>query len=243
MNDVIRLLGSHRSIRKFKPDPIPSEHVRAAVEAGQMASTSSAVQAYCALRITDPEKRAAIAELTGPQEKVRTCPEFFVICGDTRRHRLAAKRDGHEYDARLEAFLLAVTDATLFAEKMVIAFESMGYGICYIGGLRNNLPEADRLLDIPEGVYPFYGLCVGAPDQTPTKRPRLPLDAVLFDDAYPGDDRMLSLMSEYNDGYERYLEERGTEPKRWSEIMARKFSKPERPELGPYYRGKGADFS
>ncbi|MEM7623612.1 MAG: nitroreductase family protein [Planctomycetota bacterium] len=240
MPNTLETLMQHRSIRTFLPDPVPADDLRAAVAAGQTASTSSAVQAYCALRITGAETRAAIAELTGPQEKVRLAPEFLVICGDTRRHRLAAQRDGNTYDTRLEAFLVAAIDASLFAEKMVIALESMGYGICYIGGLRNNLPEVDRLLNLPEGIYPLYGLCIGRPAQDPGTRPRLPVDSVLFDDAYPDDDASLAMLASYDAIYERYLKERGTEPKKWSAIMGAKYQTAARAGLAAYYAGKGA---
>ena len=240
MNDVIALLKSHRSIRRFKPDAVPDEHVREAIASGQTASTSSAVQAYGALRINDPAKRAEIAELSGPQPKIVECGAFFVFFGDTRRHRLAAARDGNAYDTRLESFLVAAIDCSLFAEKAVIAFEAMGYGVCYIGGIRNDLPRLDRVLNLPEGVYPFFGLCVGVPDEDPVPRPRLPVDSVLFDDAYPADEAMLAQLKEYDDGYERYRVERGSSPARWSEIMGAKYTESRREVLARYFMGKGA---
>ncbi len=194
------------------------------------------------IRVTDPDERARLAELTGPQEKVAASGAFFVIAGDTRRHRLAARRDGRPYEPSLETFLLAVIDASLLAQNMTLAFESMGYGCCYIGGLRNHLPAVDELLELPEGVFPFYGLCVGVPDEDPLPRPRLPLDAVLFRGRYPSDEAMLERLAEYDRAYERYLAERGAEPRPWSGVMAGKFTKPERPELAAYYRSKGASF-
>ena len=243
MNDTIRQMLQHRSIRRFKPDPVPDADIRAAVEAGQAASTSSAVQSYAIIRIRDEAHRARLVELTGPQEKVARCGAFFVVCGDARRHRLVVERAGGSYDTRLEAFLLAVIDATLFAQNLVLAFESMGYGICYIGGLRNDLPSVDALLGLPDGVYPLYGLCVGVPDETPGPRPRLPLDAVLFEDRYPDDDVMLAHLDAYDATYRSYLEERGAAaPHRgWTEIMADKFARPVRESVGPYYRQAGAD--
>ncbi len=240
MNDVIGLLKSHRSIRRFKDAVVPDEHVREAIAAGQMASTSSAVQAYSVIRVREAETRRAIADLAGPQEKIVACGAFFVFCGDTRRHRLAAKRDGEGYDQRLEAFLVAAIDCALVAEKAAIAFESMGYGICYIGGIRNDAAQVDRLLGLPEGVYPFFGMCVGVPDEDPVVRPRLPVEAVLMEDRYAGDEAVLGALERYDDGYERYMEERGSAAARWSEVMGRKFGTPAREELGGFYRGKGA---
>lgn len=244
MNATLDLMARHRSIRRYTADPIPEEDVRRAVVAGQAASTSSAVQAYCLIRVTDVATRQSLVGLTGGQGKVADCGAFFVVAGDVRRHRLAAAQHGVDYEAHLEAFLLAVIDATLFAQNVALAFESMGYGMCYIGGLRNDLAQVDALLELPEGVYPLYGLCVGRPDETPAPRPRLPLDAVLFDDRYPDDATMTRRIVEYDEAYVEYLATRGVEPAKqrsWSALMAAKFSEPRRDDLGVYYRAKGAD--
>ncbi len=246
-NDIVTHLLNHRSVRRYKDEPVTDEHIRFAVQAGQAASTSSAVQAYCLIRVRDIEQRRRLVELTGSQAKVAECGAFFVVCGDTRRHRLAVERSGVAYRARLEAFLLAVIDATLFAQNLVLAFESLGYGICYIGGLRNQLSDVDTLLELSEGVYPLYGLCVGVPDeQQQPARPRLPVDAVLLDGAYPTDDDMLRLIDSYDARYLAYLEQRGEPPdtrRTWSSMMAEKFSTPRRTDLGRYYASKGAELT
>ncbi len=243
-NPVIDLLMSHRTIRTFTADPVPDEHIRLAVAAGQMASTSSAVQAYALIRVRDRATREAIADLAGPQPKIVECGAFFVILGDTRRHRIAAAREGNAYNQRLESFLVAAIDASLFAEKMVIAFESMGYGICYIGGLRNDTERLDGLLELPEGVYPLFGLCVGVPGESPSRRPRLPVDSVLFEERYPDDGAVLDQLAEYDRGYVEYLKQRGVEhPVPWSLQRAQAYTEPKRTHLGPYYARKGADLS
>jgi len=241
MSDVIDLLRRHRSIRRFTGEPVEDEHVRAAVAAGQCASTSSAVQAYCLIRVRSDATRARLVAPTGDQAMVAGAGAFFVVCGDTRRHRLAAARAGLPYDARLEAFLVAAIDATLFAQNLSIAFESLGYGICYVGGLRNHPFEVDRLLDLPSGVYPLYGLCVGRPAEDPLPKPRLPVDAVLFDDRYPEDQAMLALLDEHDRSVADYLARRNKKPVSWITLMAEKFAEPRRTELAPYYVSKGAD--
>jgi len=244
MNPTIESLLAHRSIRRFTDDSVPDDHIREAVRAGQAASTSSAVQAYCLIRVRNDEHRNRLVALTGRQEKVAQCGAFFVICGDVRRHRVIASRAGREYRSRLEGFLVAAIDAALFAQNMCVAFESMGYGICYIGGLRNNLGEVDALLGLPHGVYPLFGLCVGTPAETPDPRPRLPVDAVLFDGSYPTDDDLLRTLDEYDASYETYLRERGAPtPRGWSQSIADKYLDAVRTDIGGYYTSKGADLT
>jgi FMN reductase (NADPH) len=241
MNDTIDLLLSHRSIRRYTDAPVPDEHVIAAVRAGQAASTSSAMQACHLVQVTDPAIREAIVPITGGQTKVARSGAFFVVCGDARRHRLACADHGDDYGARLEAFLVAVIDASLFAQNLCVAFESMGYGICYIGGLRNDLAEVDALLRLPDGVYPMYGLCAGVPDEAPVARPRLPLEAVLSRNGYPTDEEMRAAMADYDAGYAAYLEARGASPKAWTATMAAAHDAPRREALAAYYASKGAD--
>ena len=119
-------------------------------------------------------------------------------------------------------------DTSLFAQNLVLAFESMGYGICYIGGLRNNLPAVQELLELPEGTYPFYGLCVGRPADEPMLRPRLPLQGVLFEEHYPEDGEMLSALDGFDDTMLEYFRQRGAGDRIWSQEMVEKFTQPRR---------------
>ena len=240
MNPTIETMRAHRSIRVFKDTPIPEEHIQEAMLAGQAAATSSAVQPYCIIRVTDDDTRQQIADLAGPQQKVRDCAAFFVICADLRKHMLITQRAGNEYKTSLEAFLVGSIDASLFAQNFTLALESLGHGTCYIGGIRNNLPLLDDLLELPEGVCPLYGRCAGVPDQDPSHRPRLAPDAMLFNDRYPHDELTLAQIDAYDETYKQYLTNRGAQPATWSESIAKKYSYANRPGLGAFYESKGA---
>jgi FMN reductase (NADPH) len=240
MNETIETIAAHRSIRRFEPSPLPREVVRAAVEAAQQASTSSNVQAYSCLWVRDAGKRAALAELCGDQSQVERAGAFFVVAGDLRRHRAVADAKGVPCRANLETFLLAAVDASLFAQNLALAFESTGHGVCFIGGLRLALPEVDRLLEIPDGVLPFYGLCAGKPAEDPGRRPRLPLDAVLFEDRYPSREEVERGIAAYDETMAAYYERRGKPGHDWSGGIARKFAERRRDHLADYYASKGA---
>jgi len=237
---TIDTLLAHRSIRKFTDDPVRDEHVRLAVAAGQQASTSSNVQAYSILRVRDEAARERLVEMTGGQTKVARCGAFFVVSGDTRRHRLLAARAGVPYRTRLEGFLVSTIDATLFAQNLCIAFESLGYGICYIGGLRNDLPGVRDLLGMPNGVYPLYGLCVGIPDEQPATRPRLGPDAVLHEDRYPEDAAILADADDYDERMRGWYAERGLETS-WSQRIEKQFSEAHRTDVARFYLQQGAE--
>ncbi|MEC8484520.1 MAG: nitroreductase family protein, partial [Pseudomonadota bacterium] len=51
MNDVIELLQSHSSIRKYRDQPLPDGLLEQLVSAAQYASSSNNVQAYSIIRV------------------------------------------------------------------------------------------------------------------------------------------------------------------------------------------------
>jgi FMN reductase (NADPH) len=236
-------MSDHRSVRSFTDAPVPGQDVRRAVQAAQMAATSSHVQGYSLFQVTDADQWSALVRLTGGQAYVATAGAFFVVCGDLRRHWIVAKTQGKPHQDNLETFLLAVIDTSLFAQNLVLAFESMGYGICYIGGLRNQLPEVDRLLAIPHGVLPLYGLCVGVPASREERRPRLPVDAVFFEGAFPDDETLAGHIAEHDRTMADYYAARGLTGRDWSGGIWRKFARALRDDLADYYTSKGARLS
>ena len=238
---TLETMRQHRTVRSFTDEPLDATTIRTAVESAQCAATSSWIQAYSLLRIVDTSEREELARLAGGQSQVHAAPGFFIVCGDSRRHRLLMEREGSSMTTNFEGFLAAVVDASLFAQNLVLAFESMGMGTCLIGGLRNDLASVAKLLELPEGVFPLYGLCVGKPAEDPGTRPRLPFEAICFEGRYPSDESMLKAMDQADQESEAYYAERNATGRTWSGGMTRRFAKAMRPDLPQVYRDLGAD--
>ena len=242
MNELMRQMAAHRTVREFTATPLPDEHLHEAIRAASMAATSSWVQAYHVLQVTDPSERARLAELCGDQPQVSRAGIFLVVSADTRRHRLIARREGSPYESGLETFLLGVIDASLFAQNLALACESMGYGVCYIGGLRARLKEVVELLEIPEGVWPLFGMAVGEPARVPGQRPWLPLEAILSRGRYLSDEAVLEGIAQHDREAARYYEERRATGRTWSGGVWRKFARRAREDLAEVYHALGARF-
>ncbi|MDF2722700.1 MAG: oxygen-insensitive nitroreductase [Paenibacillus sp.] len=241
MNPIIDLLQSHQSIRQYMPDPIPEEALQAIVQSAQRASTSSNVQAYSVIAVTDKEMQRKLSEVASNQQHVAQCPLLLIWCADLSRHRLVCDRQGVEMNAgTTENFVTATVDAALAAQNAAIAAESLGYGIVYVGGLRNNLREVTRLLNVPQLVYPLFGMCIGVPDQQPLRRPRLPVRAVLHREVYDGAGQEEAI-GEYDEATRVYYRERtnGKRESTWSNDMAEKFRRPARIYLRDYLLEQG----
>lgn len=239
MNDVIDLMLQHRSIRAYTDEVVPEADIHAAVEAGQKASTSSTIQTYSLVRVTDMRLRESFIEITGGQEKVRDCGAFFVICADMRRHRLLADRCGAACEQNVESFLLSVIDASLFAQNMTLAFESLGWGTCFIGGIRNDLQAVQDLLELPPGVAPLFGMTVGRPAEDPWPRPRFPVDTIMHANGVVSDTEALAQCDAYDDLMKDYYLKRGASGRTWCGQMERFFDQPKRPHLRAFFEGKG----
>lgn len=235
------LLRAHASVRDYVEGDLDDALVERCVATAQCAATSSNVQAYSVLRIRDADRRTRLAELCGGQEQVARAGFFGVVCGDLRRDALLVEDGGGELVANLEAFLLATIDASLFAQNLVVAFESHGLGTCYIGGLRNRIAEVDELLGLPRLVLPLFGLCAGVPASRNATKPRLAVEAVLHEERYPDDDTLRAAAADYDAVLAPHFAARGKPHWTWSGQIARKFAGALRPHLAAHYRAKGVE--
>ncbi|HEY8528529.1 MAG TPA: oxygen-insensitive NADPH nitroreductase [Paenibacillaceae bacterium] len=240
-SETIGVMMRHRSIRRFKPDPVPEEVLETIVRAAQMASTSSNTQSYSVIAVTDAELKRRLADVADRQDFIAQCPLFLVWCADLYRNRVACEKHGVEIVAwTTENFLMASVDTALAAQNAALAAESLGLGIVFIGGLRSGVREATRLLKLPPLVYPVFGMCVGYPDQDPGLRPRLPLEAILHRNEYdPG--KAEKGIEAYDEVMHRYYLERtgGRRDTTWSKEMAAKFVRPRRAHLREYLEEQG----
>jgi len=241
MNKTTQLLRSHRSIRKFKDKPVSDELINEIVLCAQAAATSSNIQATTIIRVRDEEKRERLAEVAGGQSYVTTAGAFLVFCADLNRSKLACQMQGGEFsEGMTEHFIIATADVALAAQNAVIAAESLGLGICYIGGLRNKPEEVADLLALPDQVYPVFGLCIGYADQDPEVKPRLPLATVLKEDSYlnPAD---ISGIETYDETLREYYQLRtgGKKDSCWSEEMKALVGKESRPHMREFLAKRG----
>ena len=150
MANVIELLRSHRSIRSFKDKKIPEELLIDILSAGQAAATSSLIQASSIIRVTHPKLREELCEVGGRQAYIKDAPEFLVFCADLNRaSRCCEMYNETPIRGLTEHFIIATVDVALVAQNIVIASESSGLGICYIGALRNNPAKVCEILRLP----------------------------------------------------------------------------------------------
>lgn len=249
-NDVLMAMLEHRSIRAYTGEPVAPEAVAAMVAAAQSASSSSNLQVWSAVSVTDPDRKSRLSKLAGDQAHIEAAPLLIVWLADlSRARRIAAAEDlpadGLDY---LESFLTAAIDASLAAQNATLAAESLGYGTCYIGGMRNHPVEVARELGLPPEVFAVFGLTVGRPvaDSTAQIKPRLPQRNVLMQERYDISNEPADL-SNYNGTLSVFQEEQKMRVSGWTRTVAKRLAGPQslsnRDKLKAYLRELGFKLS
>lgn len=185
-NATIASLLDHRSVRAYRPDPLPPGTLETLVAAAQSAATSSNLQTWSVVSVADPAKRAVLAGIAGGQAHVEQAPLFLAWLADASRMERVGTATGTPLEGLpyLETFLVAAIDAAMAAQNAVVAAESLGLATVYIGALRNDPARVAETLDLPPGAVAVFGLCVGYAAVAGEVKPRLPQAAILHRDAY-----------------------------------------------------------
>jgi nitroreductase len=187
-HSVIDLMLNHRSVRSYKPDPLPEGALASLVAAAQSAATSSNLQTWSVVSVEDRPARRRCAEMAGGQMHIEECPTFLLFVADLARLANVAEGAGIPAEGLnyFEMLLMAAIDASLAAQNFVVAAESLGLSTVYIGGMRNKPEELAELIGLPPMTTVVFGLCVGyaAEGREGSIKPRLPQEAVLYVDRY-----------------------------------------------------------
>ncbi|GBR51845.1 nitroreductase [Neokomagataea thailandica NBRC 106555] len=217
-NAVLRALMSHHSVRNYLPDPLPEGALEMGIAAASSAATSSNLQTWSVVAVEGAETRAKLAELSGGQKHIAVAPVFLVWVVDlSRLERIAQARgltaEALDYE---EAFLMSTLDTGIAAQNAVVAYESMGLGTVYIGGLRNHPEEVAALLGLPPRSVAVVGMCVGLPDPAHQNgfKPRLGQDAVVHRERYDAHDA--DAVAAYDKRANDYQQEQGLPSRLWS---------------------------
>jgi nitroreductase len=252
---VLAVLGAHASCRAYLPEEIPEEVIERIVQAAQRAATSSNLQMWSAVVVRDAQRRERLARLCGDQRHIREAPVFIAWCADRGRLDRAAELGGyHQNTEYLESFLVAAVDTAIAMQNAVVAAEALGYGTCYIGGLRNDTASVVDLLELPPRGFPIAGMTIGVPKRAGTVRPRLDLPAVLHWERYVPEQASMLLSYDgamretgiYRERQVAGIRADGTpapalpeEEYGWIEHSARRVSTPSRKGLSEVVRAQG----
>ena len=213
MNPTLELLFKHKSIRKYKNQPLEDEKLQLIVKAAQAAPTWCNGQQVSIIVVKDQSRKDKIKDLCWNQQFISTCSAFLIFCADFYRISLAFEKAGKpkeafdKYMANIDTLIIGSHDVGIALQNATVAAESLGLGTVDIGGVRAKSIELSKELNLPKYVIPVVGLCIGYPDEDPELKPRLPPKSVCFVEKYDITKAKFGV-EEYDETFKNYLRKR-----------------------------------
>jgi nitroreductase len=152
MKDTFSVIHARKSVRNFTGAPVSKADLENIIKAGMAAPTAANMQPWSFVVITE---RKILDDLAAglPYAKMLTkAGAAIIVCTEPD------KANGKSKD-------LAIIDASLAGENILLAIEALGFG----GVWTATYPYADRLkhvkevLNIPEEVIPLNVIVIGVP--------------------------------------------------------------------------------
>lgn len=188
-----------RSIRKFKPDPVPDEHIISLLDAARLAPSGSNAQPWRFKIVKDKETKIKLAHAAYDQRFIAGAPVVLVCCADIKGYldgAISGIQDLGKIGAvedRITGIILErvkTTDAgqlgpaiafnvAIAVEHIVLRSLDFGLGSCWV-----------RLMDQQsvKGIFGwddnFFVVCllpIGYPAESPQPRKRLRLEKIIID--------------------------------------------------------------
>ena len=199
--DTLETIRRRRSIRKYKPDPIPEDVLARLLEAMQLAPSAKNCQPWRFVVVRDKTVKSQVAAACQwrtskgklvAQRWIDDAPVIVVGCAVEREAALRYYKDGDAYTANWDEFAPEEypevydspvdADLAIALDHLVLAATAEGIGTCWIGGL--NEPKLKEALGIPDDIRAPLAIVLGYPLSWPEPRPRKALDEIVSFDRF-----------------------------------------------------------
>jgi FMN reductase [NAD(P)H] len=241
MNDVVKLIQNHRSIRSFQNKEISDEIIDEILKSSQSMPNSINGQQTSVIVIRNKERKSQIAHLAGDQKWIDDAPVFLIFVMDFYKTHKAGEKTGNPQviHESIEGTLAGSFDGGIAMGGAIIAAESLGLGIVPIGGVRKNPTEIIELLGLPEYTYPLAGLAIGYPENNSRKKPRMPFNTYKHDEKYHPE-VLDDAIDAYDKEMEIYLKEIGRDVEvNWSTATSNVYKFVYYPNVYPTIKKQG----
>ncbi len=182
---MLDILLNHRSIRKFKADPVPPAVMESILNAAARGSNTGNMQVYSIVVTREAGIRERLWGAHFKQDMVLEAPVHLTFCADFNRFsKWCSQRNADPGYDNFLSFLTGAIDAMIAAQNAVIAAESHGLGICYLGTATWMAGRIIEILELPELVVPVTAVVMGYPAEAPALTDRLPVEGVVHYEKY-----------------------------------------------------------
>jgi nitroreductase len=162
--DAVEALKTRRSVRAYKPHPIPRQVLADLVDCGRLAASAINIQPWEFVVVTSEEGRKAVADLTDHGKFIAQAAACIAVLSRETKYYLE--------------------DGSAATQNILLAAHAHGLGACWIAGDKKPYAAAVcRVLGAPEGLKLVSLVALGYPAEQPSKEKR-PLADVLHWETY-----------------------------------------------------------
>ena len=192
-----------RSIKSFKPDPIPTDLRERLVDAMHAAPSSFNLQPTRVILIDDPDQKKALSAVAWNQRQITDAPLTLVFAVSVRgwektmEPMLDTAVRGGGWPQKFADFVrqnapgfqnalgdkereYAIKDAMIMATTAALVAESFGLGTCYMNGWSEEGVKKVIGAEGDKDISIALVLPVGFPVETPKSPGRLPKEQIFF---------------------------------------------------------------
>ena len=148
--ELTEAIRTRRSVRAYKPDPIPDGVLEKVLDCARLAPSANNVQPWHFVVVKDRAKRREIAQLAAGQSFVGEAPAVIVCCGKRYTDRYSWI-SGNMY----------LVDCTIAIDHLTLAARNEGLGTCWVGAFDHELLK--KAVDIPRGYDIIMLIPIGHP--------------------------------------------------------------------------------
>jgi nitroreductase len=149
--DVVSVIRTRRSIRKYKSKQIEKDKIERILEAGRLSPSAANIQPWHFIIVTDSELRSKLREAYSSDWFVNA-PAILIVCANP--NEAWCRSDGEEYWK---------VDAAIAMQSMILQAWEEGLGTCWIAAFKES--PVKKILSIPENIRVVAMTPIGYPDQ------------------------------------------------------------------------------
>ena len=161
--ELMEAIRKRRSVRKYKPDPVPEDAIRHVLEAARLAPSWANSQCWHFIVVTDQNAKERVAQ--AGNRWIAEAPVIVVACADPAKP--GTKGDQPYY----------LLDIGIAMEHLMLAATEKGLGTCWIGWFREDIVR--KALGVPDNIRVVASTPLGYPAEAPPSRNRKSLDEIV----------------------------------------------------------------
>jgi nitroreductase len=170
--DVFEAILGRRSVRLYKPDPVPKKCIERILDAARWAPSGSNIQPWKFIVVSDKNVLEVIRKMS-PGYLGET-PLAILVCSDREKEYRVGGTLGRDY--------MSVADCSMAVENMLLAAHALGLGTCVVKSFSRIAVK--EMLEIPDSIEPELLVVLGYAAQAPTPPARPPLGEITFLNRY-----------------------------------------------------------